>query len=343
MYRVSRHGCPHINDHPTDLLSVSKGTEYVSIMPNERMNIAITVLGVVLIFILSGYLIFASSGSYALADSLVSITILGVAKTGTDYVIPSEATVVDGSYPIQREALLYVSPEISLTTKRFLEFVISDEGQDLAIEFGFVKLSEDAMERATDIITSLTVNSRTTDVAITGSTTTLQYITACAQQYTTVATSVNGGGSGVGIADLIADRSDIAMSSRHIRMSEIDEYAASHDGENPVEIPVVVDVITIIAGGDIGVTGLNMEQIQSIFSKRYTNWSEVGGNDMEIHLVNREDGSGTRDYFVQAIMKDSDLAPSYSYNSNVGIIQYVSQTKGAIGYVGLGYALDASD
>jgi len=293
------------------------------------MIIAIAVLGI--------FLIAGGSGSSVFADTMI----LGVAETGTDYVFPSETTVVDGSYPIQREALLYVNQETSVATKAFLEFVISDEGQDLATEYGFVRLTGDAKELATDAIASLVTSDRSSDVEITGSTTTLQYITACAQQYTAAPISVNGGGSGVGIADLIADRSSIAMSSRHIKTSEIDGYAKAHNGKSPVEIPAAVDAITIIVGGDVGVNGLNFEQLEKVFSRTYTNWNQVGGNDMQIHLVNREDGSGTRGYFIETVMKNSDLAPSNSYNSNVGIIQYVSQTPGAIGYVGIGYALDS--
>jgi len=294
----------------------------------KKLNIAIAMLGIFLI---------VGSGSSVFAET----TILGVSNTGTDYVIPSEATVIDGSYPIQREVFLYLNPETTVATEEFLQFVISDEGQDLATEYGFVKLVGDSKERAADAIASLDVSHGSNEVAITGSTTTLQYITACAQQYTAVSVSVNGGGSGVGIADLLADRSDIAMSSRHIKSSEIDDFAAAHDGKAPVEIPVAVDAIAIIVGGDVGVSGVNFEQLENIFSGAYTNWNELGGNDVDISVVNREDGSGTRDYFIETIMKDSELTASNTYNSNAGVVQYVSRTTGAIGYVGLGYALDA--
>ena len=313
--RTFTHDYPHVKNRKRDIMV-------------KKMNIAIAMLGIFLI---------VGSGSSVFAET----TILGVSNTGTDYVIPSEATVIDGSYPIQREVFLYLNPETTVATKEFLEFVISEEGQDLATEYGFVKLTGGAKERATDAVTSLMASHGSNEVEITGSTTTLQYITACAQQYTAVSVSVNGGGSGVGIADLLADRSDIAMSSRHIRASEIDDFAAAHEGKSPVEIPVAVDAIAIIVGGDVGVSGVNFEQLENIFSGTYTNWSELGGNDVGIFIVNREDGSGTRDYFIETIMKDSELAASNTYNSNAGIVQYVSQTKGAIGYVGLGYALDA--
>ena len=319
-----------ISDHrdlQTNVLTIKN--QKSAIMSNKIMVISIAVLG---IFLIAGF------GSSVIADT----TILGISETGTDYVLPSEETVIDGKYPIQREMYLYVNPETSAATKAFLEFVISDEGQDLATEYGFVKLTGDAKEVAIDAIASLGTSNGSKDVEITGSTTTLQYITACAQLYpTTVAISVNGGGSGVGIADLIADRSTIGMSSRHIKDSEIDAFAAAHDGKNPVEIPVAIDVIVMIVGGDIGISELNFEQLKNIFSGTYTNWSEVGGNDLQIYLVNREAGSGTRDYFIEKIMADSDLAPSNSYNSNVGVVQYVSKTTGSIGYIGLGYALDA--
>jgi phosphate transport system substrate-binding protein len=65
---------------------------------------------------------------------------LGVARdVGGPFVLPSVATVNDGSYPISRPLYMYTAGEPTGQVKLYLDWVLSD-GQSLVSELGFVPL-----------------------------------------------------------------------------------------------------------------------------------------------------------------------------------------------------------
>lgn len=59
---------------------------------------------------------------------------------------------------------------------------------------------------------------------------------------------------------------------------------------------------------------------------------------LPIVLVGRDSASGTREFFYNNVMNKANFSPALlEKNSNGAVQQTVSQTKGAVGYVGLGY------
>jgi phosphate transport system substrate-binding protein len=154
--------------------------------------------------------------------------------------------------------------------------------------------------------------------------------------------SVTGGGSGTGIAALLNGTTDICIASRKIKQKELDK--AKELNINPREFSVARDGIALAVNPENPVSSLSIEQIGKIFKGAYTNWKDVGGPDQTIVILSRESSSGTYVFFQKRVMNKADytteamLMPSTS-----SIIQTVSQDKGAIGYVGLGYALEAKD
>jgi len=55
-----------------------------------------------------------------------------------DGVIPSAETIKDGSYPLSRALNLYTFGDPSPAAEKFIEFVLSDEGQSIVADSGFV-------------------------------------------------------------------------------------------------------------------------------------------------------------------------------------------------------------
>ncbi|MBA2808679.1 substrate-binding domain-containing protein [Streptomyces sp. KM273126] len=66
--------------------------------------------------------------------------------------------------------------------------------------------------------------------------------------------------------------------------------------------PVALSLFTFVVNKDTNVENLTRQQLKDIYAGRITNWSEVGGNDVPIHLVSRRTGSGTRSTLIQRVL-----------------------------------------
>jgi phosphate transport system substrate-binding protein len=162
------------------------------------------------------------------------------------------------------------------------------------------------------------------------------------QLHSHVRLSVTGGGSGTGIAAMINGTVDIANASRAMKTEEID--AAQTNGNEPLEFIVARDAIAVVVHPSNPVDRLTLQQISDIYTRKITNWSQVGGEDRPIVLLSRESNSGTYVYFLENVIrlgeKKSDLLFSPDtllMPSSEGISAEVRQNPNAIGYDGLGY------
>ncbi len=148
--------------------------------------------------------------------------------------------------------------------------------------------------------------------------------------------TVTGGGSGVGLASLIDGTTDIAMASRKMKMSE--KMKLQEAGKASKEVIVAYDALAVVVNTGNSVGQLTREQLEDIFTGKIKNWKEVGGTDMQIVVYSRETSSGTYEFFKEHVMNNKNYASSVlSMPATGSIIQSISQTKGAIGYVGLAY------
>ena len=145
-----------------------------------------------------------------------------------------------------------------------------------------------------------------------------------------------GGGSGVGLASLREGTTDIAMASRRIKF---DERVRMQQAGRPVEeLTVAFDALAVIVHPSNPVSRLTREQLEGIFRGKITNWKQVGGEDRKIVVYSRETSSGTDEFFKESVLKHRNYMPAVlSMPATGAIIQSVSQTPGAIGYVGLAY------
>lgn len=147
---------------------------------------------------------------------------------------------------------------------------------------------------------------------------------------------VTGGGSGTGITALMDGNTDIAMSSRKIKLDE--RMSLEKAGKPFKEVIVANDALGVIVNPSNKVNNLTREQLEGIFTGKITNWKELGGDDMKIVVYSRETSSGTYEFFKEHVMNKKNYASSVlNMPATGGIIESVSETKGAIGYVGLAY------
>ena len=148
--------------------------------------------------------------------------------------------------------------------------------------------------------------------------------------------AIIGGGSGVGLAALIDGTCDIAQSSRPIKSKETRQ--AKQKGVNPVETIVAKDALTVIVHPSNPVKKLTVQQIGDIFTGVITNWKDVGGPQKSIVVYSRESSSGTYAFFREHVLANKEYTSAALLAPATGaIVQSVSQTEGAIGYVGMAY------
>lgn len=156
------------------------------------------------------------------------------------------------------------------------------------------------------------------------------------QKDSTTSITVTGGGSGVGVTALIDNSTDIAMSSRDLKM---DEKLKLTDNKKEIEqITIAFDALAVVVNPENKVSKLTREQIEKIFTGEITNWKQVGGINEKIVVYSRESSSGTYEFFKEHVLNKKNYASSVlSMPATGAIVQSISQTKGAIGYIGLAY------
>lgn len=187
------------------------------------------------------------------------------------------------------------------------------------------------------------VTDPTTDnstISVSGSTTVQPLAEKLAEAFMTENTGiridVQGGGSSVGVKAAGQGTSDIGMASREIKESELAEFPKLN------VVVIARDGIAIVANADVTVSDLTVEQVRDIFSGKITNWKDLGGEDQNIIVVSREEGSGTRGAFEELLMgKDALITASAILQpSNGSIRTTVSTTPYSIGYMSFGYLDD---
>lgn len=171
-------------------------------------------------------------------------------------------------------------------------------------------------------------------IVVTGSTT-VQPIAEVAKEgferrHSGVHVLVSGVGSSAGIENVIAGTSDIGTSSRDLKGDELDRGL--------VDTPIAYDAIAVIVNPSNPVDGLTREQVKAIFEGRITNWKDVGGPDLEIGVVNRDEASGTREAFSRIVLDRERFDPSAVILPGTGQVRsVVAQAPSAIGYISLGF------
>ncbi len=177
-------------------------------------------------------------------------------------------------------------------------------------------------------------------LTIKGSTTVLPIAQSCAEafmnKHSDVNISVQGGGSGVGIASIIDDTADIGDASRPIKDQE--KATAKENGVDAYENVIAADGIAVIVHPTNSINGLTKEQIKEIYTGKISNWKDVGGKNAQIVIVSRDSSSGTFEAFNEMALEKEKVRPDALLNaSNQAVATTISKTPGAIGYVGLGY------
>lgn len=170
-------------------------------------------------------------------------------------------------------------------------------------------------------------------IAISGSTSVGPLAEKLAMKYEEqepVNVEVNQIGSSAGIANAISGVSEIGMASRDLKEEEKTELE---------EVVIAYDGIVVVTHPTNKVDNLTIEQVKQIFTGEVTNWKELGGDDMEIVVVSREDGSGSRDAFQEIVGYSSGelVRNAIVASGNGNIKTTVATNKHAVGFISFEY------
>ncbi len=108
--------------------------------------------------------------------------------------------------------------------------------------------------------------------------------------------------SNQGIKNLLTNQVQIAAISRPLQPEEAPA--------NIKLIPIAKDALAIVVGiNNPYIGGLTLDQLKDIYQGKITNWSEVGGADLPIKVINRSPKSGSYNLFQDVVLLGESFAP----------------------------------
>jgi phosphate transport system substrate-binding protein len=186
-----------------------------------------------------------------------------------------------------------------------------------------------------------------TGITVAGSTSVEPFAELLAEHYMQarpgVEISVQGGGSSAGIRAVTSRICAIGMSSRELHEEE----------GNLTATAIAIDAIALVVNARNPVRNLSLEQARDVFAGRIRNWQELGGPNVRITAITREEGSGTRASFEEKVMAagvpENDkgkvepapfAADALVQDSNGAVREIVASDPAAIGYISSGLVDD---
>jgi len=145
------------------------------------------------------------------------------------------------------------------------------------------------------------------------------------EEYPGIEIAVQGGGSSAGIKGAAVGTLDIGAASRELRPSELESDLTVYR--------VAADGIAVVVHPDSAIDGMTIEELREIYMQ---------GSNEEWTVVNREEGSGTREVFWEKAMNLERMSPMAEFlPSNGAVKEKVASTENGIGYISLGYVDDS--
>jgi phosphate transport system substrate-binding protein len=166
---------------------------------------------------------------------------------------------------------------------------------------------------------------------IAGSTSVQPYVEILAEEYALLypekLIDIQGGGSSAGITAVESETAHLGMSSRNLKESE----------QHLWSVEITKDGLAIIVNPGNPIGNLTIAQLRGIYTADIVNWSELGGSDAKIHIITREEGSGTRSAFEEMVMGGYRITPrAIVQDSNGAVRQLVADDPHSIGFISLG-------
>ncbi len=161
---------------------------------------------------------------------------------------------------------------------------------------------------------------------------------------------VSGGGTGVGVSDVLSDQVDIAMMGR--------EPESEEEEQGLFAVPMLIDTVVGTVNvenpvlDELQSDGLTREQLESVFLRETTNWGELVDADVdeEIVVYGRSDASAAYKQWGDFLAGDADAytqndlqsVADANYNGDQPVAEAVAGEPNAISLNNINYVYDLS-
>jgi len=167
--------------------------------------------------------------------------------------------------------------------------------------------------------------------------------------YPNVNVQIQAAGSSTAPPALTEGTSNLGPMSRLMKDNEMEAFEKKR-GYKPTPVAVAIDALAVFVHKDNPLEGLNLRQIDAIFSSTrtcgapadVTTWGQLGltgsWQDRSIQLYGRNSVSGTYGYFKEHALCKGDYKNSVNEQpGSASVVQSVSSSLNGIGYSGIGY------
>ena len=196
---------------------------------------------------------YVSLGS--LGDDVKAVEIGGV--------VPTVENIKNGTYKVSRPFNIVTSEQVSPQAQDFIDFILSDEGQKIVEEGGYIS------QGSTGAFAGGNVSGK---ITVAGSSSVTPIMEKLREGYLAIngnlEIEVQQNDSTTGVNSTIEGVCDIGMASRELKESELEQGVSA--------TVIAMDGIAVIVNLENEVSSLTSEQVKDIFMGELTSWSELG-------------------------------------------------------------------
>jgi len=179
-----------------------------------------------------------------------------------DGVAPTAENVKNDIYKIWRTFNIAVKDEVSPVTQDFINFILSQEGQEVARARGCIAIDDNAP--------AFSGGRPSGKIVVEGSSSVSPVMEKLREAYLVLnpnaAIEVQMSNSSAGMTAAMKGTCDIGMASRALKDSELAQLT---------EIAIALDGIVVIVNNQNPIEGLSSEQVKDIFTGATLSWSDI--------------------------------------------------------------------
>jgi phosphate transport system substrate-binding protein len=186
-------------------------------------------------------------------------SVKALAINGTE---ASADNIINGTYIISRPFNIVTKNEVSALARDFISYILSDEGQSVVKEAGYVPVS------GTDVYRGGKPSGK---IVVSGSSSVTPVMEKLKEAYLEVngnaAIEIQQSDSSMGITNTVNGICDIGMASRELKESETAKGVDS--------VVIALDGIAVIVNHENPINDITVEQVRDIYTGKITRWETI--------------------------------------------------------------------